>query len=142
MKGMIKSLMLVIIASFLFASCDEKMKELKEQVDKFNKECPISLGETMTLNSAMLDDKTVEMKFTTNEAIASISALNNHKEEVKEIMVMSLSKETSKILVDKIIEAGANLRTIVVGGQSGMRATFEVTADELKSAKEKFYNMT
>ena len=142
MKGMIKSLMLVIMASFLFASCDEKMKELKEQVDKFNKECPISLGETMTLNSAMLDDKTVEMKFTTNEAIASISALNNHKEEVKEIMVMSLSKETSKILVDKIIEAGANLRTIVVGGQSGMRATFEVTADELKSAKEKFSNMT
>ena len=72
MKGMIKSLMLVIIASFLFASCDEKMKELKEQVDKFNKECPISLGETMTLNSAMLDDKTVEMKFTTITSLTLI----------------------------------------------------------------------
>lgn len=142
MKSILKPLMLIVVASFLFASCDEKMKELKDQVDKFNKECPISLGETLTLNSAMLDDKTVEMKFTANETFASISALNNHKEEVKEIMVMSLSKESSKILVDKIIEAGANLRTVVVGGQSGMRASFEVTADELKSAKEKFSNMT
>lgn len=142
MKSVLKSLMLVIVASVLFASCDKKMKELKEQVDKFNKACPFSFGDVMTLNSAMLDENTVEMKFTANEAIASISALNNHKEEVKEIMVMSLSKETSKTLVDKIIEAGANLRTIVVGGQSGMRASFEVTAVDLKIAKEKFSNMT
>lgn len=142
MKSLLKVLMLVVMAAVLFTSCDEKMKELQEQVNKFNKECPISLGEVMTLNSAMLDEKTVEMKFTANEAIASISALNNHKEEVKEIMVMSLSKETSKVLVDKIIEAEANLRTVVVGGQSGMRASFEVTADDLKRAKEKFSNMT
>ena len=142
MKRMVKLMVLMMIASVLFTSCDEKMKDLKEQVDKFNKECPISLGEVMTLNSAMLDENTVEMKYIANETISSISALNNHKEEVKEILVMSLSKETSKVLVDKIIEAGANLRTVVVGGQSGMRASFEVTADDLKRAKEKFSNMT
>lgn len=143
MKRMIKSLVLIIIASVLFTSCDQKKRELKEQVDKFNKACPLSLGDIMTLNSAMLEeDNTVEMKFTANETLASISALNNHKEDAIEIMSMSLTKETSKILVDKIIAAGANLRTVIVGGQSGMRASFEVTADDLKRAKEKFSNMT
>lgn len=143
MKRIISSLVLIAIASVMFTSCDQKKKELKEQVDKFNKACPMSLGDIMTLNSAMLeDDNTVEMKFTANEALASISVLNNHKEDAIEIMSMSLTKETSKILVDKIIDAGANLRTVIVGGQSGMRASFEVTADDLKRAKEKFSNMT
>lgn len=142
MKGIIKSLVLIIMASVLFTSCDEKIKELKEQVDKFNKACPLSFGDVMTLNSVMLDDNTVEMKLTSNEQLASISALNNHKDEVKEIMGMSLSKETSKILVDKIIAAGVSLRVIIVGGQSGMRAESELTADELETAKEKYSNMT
>lgn len=142
MKRIVKLVMPIMMASVLFTSCDEKMKELKEQVDKFNKECPMAFGDIMTLNSTMLDENTVEMKFTANETMSSISALNNHKEEVKEILVMSLSKETSKILVDKIIDAGANLRTVIVGGQSGMRASFEVTADDLRTAKERFSNMT
>lgn len=142
MKKSAKTLMLLMVVSVLFISCDQKMKELKEQVDKFNKACPMSLGEIMTLNSAILDDKTVEMKFTANEAMASISALNNHKEDAIEIISMSLTKETSKVLVDKIIDAGASLKTIFVGGQSGMRAEFEVTADDLMRAKEKFSNMT
>ena len=135
-------MMLTIIASFVFTSCDQKMKELKEQVDKFNKACPFSFGEVMTLNSTILDEETVEMKFTANETFAQISALNNHKDETKEILTMSLSKETSKPLVDKIIEAGANIKVIIVGEQSNTRADFELTANELQNAKEKFSNMS
>jgi hypothetical protein len=118
------------------------MKELKEQVDKFNKACPMSFGDIMTLNSTMLDNNVVEMKLTANETVASISALNNHQEEAKEILTMSLSKETSNVLVDKIINADANLRIIIVGGQSNMRAEFELTANDLQRAREKFSNMT
>lgn len=142
MKEKLTSLMLVIMASVLFSSCDQKMKELKEQVDKFNMACPMSFGDIMTLNSTMLDENVVEMKLTANEAVASISALNNHKEEAKEILTMSLSKETSKILVDKIIDADANLRIIIVGGQSNMRAEFELAANDLQRARERFSNMT
>ena len=134
--------MLMIMASALFSSCDQKMKELKEQVDKFNKACPMSFGDIMTLNSTMLDNNVVEMKLTANETVASISALNNHQEEAKEILTMSLSKETSNVLVDKIINADANLRIIIVGGQSNMRAEFELTANDLQRAREKFSNMT
>ena len=118
MKEKLTFLMLMIMASALFSSCDQKMKELKEQVDKFNKACPMSFGDIMTLNSTMLDNDVVEMKLTANETVASISALNNHQEEAKEILTMSLSKETSNVLVDKIINADANLRIIIVGGQS------------------------
>lgn len=142
MKEKLTSLMLIIMASVLFSSCDQKMKELKEQVDKFNMACPMSFGDIMTLNSTMLDENVVEMKLTANEAVASISALNNHKEEAKEILTMSLSKETSKILVDKIIDADANLRIIIIGGQSNMRAEFELAANDLQRARERFSNMT
>ena len=142
MKEKLTFLMLMIMASTLFSSCDQKMKELKEQVDKFNKVCPISFGDIMTLNSTMLDNDVVEMKLTANETVASISALNNHQEEAKEILTMSLSKETSNVLVDKIINADANLRIIIVGGQSNMRAEFELTANDLQRAREKFSNMT
>ena len=107
MKEKLTFLMLMIMASALFSSCDQKMKELKEQVDKFNKACPMSFGDIMTLNSTMLDNDVVEMKLTANETVASISALNNHQEEAKEILTMSLSKETSNVLVDKIINADA-----------------------------------
>ncbi len=142
MKEKLTFLMLMIMASALFSSCDQKKKELKEQVDKFNKACPMSFGDIMTLNSTMLDNNVVEMKLTANETVASISALNNHQEEAKEILTMSLSKETSNVLVDKIINADANLRIIIVGGQSNMRAEFELTANDLQRAREKFSNMT
>lgn len=107
MKEKLTLLMLTVMSSILLTSCDKNFKELKEQVDKFNMACPISFGDIMTLNSAILNNKTVELKLTVNETTASISALNNHKEEAKEILAMSLTKETSKVLVDKIIDAGA-----------------------------------
>ncbi len=142
MKNVSISLVLIVVASALLVSCDKQKKELKEQVDKYNNECPISFGEIMTINSVIFNGDEVEMKITANETISSISALNNHKDDVKENMSMSLTKETSKVLVDKIITAGTSLKTIIVGKQSGMRAEVILTAKELKLAKEKFFNMT
>lgn len=142
MKKKTEFWMVIAVFILLLSSCDKQKKELKEQVYKFNKTCPISLDDIMTLNSIMFDENVVEMKITANENVTSISALNNHKEEVKEIMTMSLSKETSKVLVDKIIDAGANIRLVIVGGQSNMRAEFELTANDLQNAKERFSNMT
>lgn len=142
MNASSKLMILVVLLLSALSSCDQKREQLKEQVEKFNKACPVTLGEIMTLNSVMLDGNIVEMKFTANENIASISALNNHIEEAKEIMSMSLTKESSKVLVEKIVEADASLRTIIVGGQSGSRAQVELNANELKQAEEKFSNMT
>ena len=72
MKEKLTFLMLMIMASALFSSCDQKMKELKEQVDKFNKACPMSFGDIMTLNSTVLDNNVVEMKLTANETVAVV----------------------------------------------------------------------
>ena len=133
---------MAFIAIFALTSCNQKMQQLKEQVEKFNNACPFSFGEIMTMNSVTFDNEVLVMKLTANENVVSISALNNHKEEVKEILGMSLSKDTSKDLVDAVIEAGVNYRIVIVGGQSGMRAEAEMTATELKTSKERFSNMT
>ena len=143
MKKQLFLLLLTLISILSFSSCNQKnIQQLKEQVEKFNDVCPISYGDMFTLNSVLLNEETVEMRFSTNGNATSISALNNHKEELKDIMSIGLSKETSKRLLDNIIEAGANFRTIIVSGQSGERVIFDFTSNELERARNKYSNMT
>lgn len=142
MKSVLKSLMLVIMASVLFASCDEQKKELKSLVEKMNSDCPLPLGDIGSVNSIMFDGDVVEMKFTSNESFAPVSSMSNHQQELKEMLGMSLSKGSSDKLVEKIIAAGVNFRSVFVGMQSGEKIVLEVTPDELKTYAEKYSNMT
>lgn len=142
MKGMIKSLMLILMASIMFTSCDEQKKELKSLVEKMNSECPLPLGDIGSVNSIMFDGEVVEMKFTSNESFASVSSLSNHQQELKEMLGMSFTKGSSDKLVEKIIAAGVNFRSVFVGMQSGEKLVLEVTPDDLKTYAEKYSNMT
>lgn len=142
MKSVLKSLMLVVMASVLFASCDEQKKELKSLVEKMNSDCPLPLGDIGSVNSIMFDGDVVEMKFTSNESFAPVSSMSNHQQELKEMLGMSLSKGSSDKLVEKIIAAGVNFRSVFVGMQSGEKIVLEVTPDELKTYAEKYSNMT
>lgn len=141
MKKTLKSLMLMVMASLVFVSCDEQKKELKEQVEKFNNSCPIPLGDIGSVNSVSFDGRTVEMKFTSSEAFAPITSLSNHPQETKEILAMALTKDSSRKFVDKIIAANCSFKAIFVGTQSGQRADFSFTANELGNAIEKYSNM-
>ena len=140
MKKMFKSLMFLVIAS-LVVSCNEQKKELKEQVEKFNNACPIPLGDVGSINSVSFDGETVEMKFTSNETYAPISSLSGHPQELKEILAMNLTKDSSRKLVDLIISANCSFKTIFVGNQSGQRAELSLAANELGTAIEKYSNM-
>lgn len=142
MKTILNVSMLIITTVVFLASCSMKMNELKEYVDRINRECPISFGDIMILNSVTLDENTVVMKYTANETIASISALNNHKEETKDIIGMSLTMETCEDLVKKIIDAEANIKVIIVGAQSNTRSEILLTAGDLKKAIDKYSNMS
>ena len=142
MKSVLKSLMLVIMTSVLFASCDEQKKELKSLVEKMNSDCPLPLGDIGSVNSIMFDGEVVEMKFTSNESFAPISSLSNHQQELKEMLGMSFSKGSNDKLVEKIIAAGVNFRSVFVGMQSGEKIVLEVTPNDLKTYAEKYSNMT
>ena len=142
MKGMIKSLVLVIMTSVLFASCDEQKKELKSLVEKMNSECPLPLGDIGSVNSIMFDGDVVEMKFTSNESFAPVSSLSNHQQELKEMLGMSFSKGSNDKLVEKIISAGVNFRSVFIGMQTGEKIVLEVTPNDLKTYAEKYSNMT
>lgn len=142
MKGMIKSLVLVIMVTVLFASCNEQKKELKSLVEKMNSECPLPLGDIGSVNSIMFDGEVVEMKFTSNESFAPISSLSNHQQELKEMLGMSFSKGSNDKLVEKIIAAGVNFRSVFVGMQTGEKIVLEVTPNDLKTYAEKYSNMT
>lgn len=125
-----------------FTSCNQNMQELKEQVDKFNKTCPLSFGDVFTINSVSLDKDAVDMKFSINETNTPVSLLNNHKEELKETLSLALTKENSENLVDKTIAAKVNLRITIVGVQTGERVMFEYTPTELTTARFKYSLMT
>lgn len=142
MKGMIKSLVLVIMVTVLFTSCNEQKKELKSLVEKMNSECPLPLGDIGSVNSIMFDGEVVEMKFTSNESFAPVSSLSNHQQELKEMLGMSFSKGSNDKLVEKIIAAGVNFRSVFVGMQTGEKIVLEVTPDDLKTYADKYSNMT
>ena len=142
MKEMIKSLVLIIMVTVLFTSCNEQKKELKSLVEKMNSECPLPLGDIGSVNSIMFDGEVVEMKFTSNESFAPVSSLSNHQQELKEMLGMSFSKESNDKLVEKIIAAGVNFRSVFVGMQTGEKIVLEVTPDDLKTYAEKYSNMT
>ena len=141
MKRMVNSLMLVVIVSVFFVSCNEQKKELKELIEKFNNACPIPLGDIGSINSVSLNGETVEMKFTSNETYAPISSLSGHPQELKDILAMNLSMDSSRKLVDLIISANCSFKTIFVGNQSGQRTELSLSASELGTAIEKFSNM-
>lgn len=139
---MIKSLVLVIMVTVLFASCDEQKKELKSLVEKMNSECPLPLGDIGSVNSIMFDGEVVELKFTSNESFAPVSSLSNHQQELKEMLGMSFSKGSNDKLVEKIISAGVIFRSVFVGMQTGEKIVLEVTPNDLKTYAEKYSNMT
>ncbi len=141
MKTTLKSLLLIVMTLSFFASCNEHKKELKNQVEKFNNECPIPLGDIGTLNSISYNNEFVEMKFTSNETFAPISSLSNHPQEVKEMLAMGLSKDSSRKLIDLIVSANTSFKTVFVGSQTGQRAEFSFSTEELRGAIDKFSNM-
>lgn len=141
MEKKLKSLMLMIIASLAFVSCNEQKKELKEQIEKFKNECPVPLGDLGSINSASFDGETVEMDFAINETFAPISSLSDHQQEMKEVLAMSLTKDSSRELIDLIISTNCSFKTLFVGSQSGQKCEFSFTANELGTAIEKFSNM-
>ncbi len=141
MKGKLISLMLILMASVVFTSCDKQKKELKESVEKFNKECPMPIGDIGSINSLFFDDETIEMKLTCNETYALVSSFSNHKQDVTEMLCLSLTKDSSKELVEKIIATGVSFRIVFVGNQTGQRAEFTIPPKELEDAVEKYSNM-
>lgn len=133
---------LIVLAVFILTSCDTRKKQLQEKINKFNTELPISLGDMMTINSISLENDEVVMKFTANEKIASISAMNNHTTELKDILCMSFSKEMSEGIINEIIGAEVAFRVVMVGNVSNKRVEIVLSSDELKLGQLKFINLT
>lgn len=135
-------LILIVLAFVILTSCETKKKQLQEKISKFNTELPVSLGDIMTINSISLENDEVVMKFTANEKIASIPAMNNHTNELKDILCMSFSKEMSKDLINDIIEAEVAFRVVMVGNVSNKRVEIVLSSNELKLGQSKFMNLT
>lgn len=142
MKRIVKSLMLIVIASILVTSCDEQKKGLKDLVEKFNNECPIPLGDIGSINSVLYDGESIEMKFISYETFAPISTLSSHQQEVKEVLCLSLSSESGKDLIDKVISTGSIFKMVFIGNQSMQKAEFTISAQELRNAQDKYSNMS
>ena len=138
---MLTSMMLTIIASTMFTSCDEQKRELRELVEDFNKECPILLDNFGTINSVSFDGETVEMKFTSNEAYAPVSSLSYHQQEVKDLICMDFTKGASRELINLIIDTGVKYRAVFIGNKTGQRAEFTIASNEMEEAMEKYSGM-
>lgn len=140
MKNEVFIVIMMFVISALITSCDENKELLKRQVEQFSKECPASYGDILTINSVAYNKDVVEMDYIFNENFVSISAFNSHKEEVKEVLGLSLSRK--KLLLLNMVNAKAGFRAIIGGGQSGMKTHIDMSPNELKRIQEKYMFMS
>ena len=120
-------------------SCDENKDLLKDHIEKLNKECPTSIGDILTINSASYAKDLVEMEFIFNENYVSLSTFSSHKEEFKELLEISLSKNNN--ILHQMVRAKAGFKGVISGGQSGMKTSILITLAELTDALNKIFLM-
>lgn len=140
MRNKVIIVIMMLAIPILNTSCDENKELLKRQVEKFRNECPVSFGDILTINSVSYNNDIVEMDYIFNENYVSMSAFSSHKEEVKEVLGLSLSRK--KLLLLNMVNAKAGFRAIIGGGQSGMKTHIDMSTNELKRIQGKYVFMS
>jgi len=153
MNKNLKNVMMAMVVAIMSISCEwseEKVSLLKscgkdqeivELVKKYDAECPMAFGETGTVNSVSYEDNSLVIKISIHGTAGSVSTLQSNKEETKEMICMSLSKDSNKRLTKKMIEADIDLK-VLFSDATGERTSFKITAKEMKKALEKFSKMS
>ena len=132
MKQNISRILLLALACAMVSACGPA--KLRNMVDEFNKQCPVSLGMIGTMDSASYDANTVAIYYTMPAEYIDLDMIRQNEELFHDNMLATYANsnnESFKKLIDVIVEAGANM-DVVLNTTEGDGYTFHFTADEIK----------
>ena len=121
----------LLLASFVFNSCDSSKTELQTNIEAANKECPMDLGMFGEISSMEFDEDADEVIMTmtiSKDMPLKISALNKLKNTLKRAMLGNWAKSDSGIeLMKEIAKADyENKDVTTTDGQRSLTLAKEI----------------
>lgn len=136
MKKLLTILSLAAIVIMAAGCQSEKVNKLKLALEEANKQCPVDMGEFGQMSSIEFDDDAMEVQFhcAVNEDAISIDELNN--ETARDQLKLIFSRDKTKKMLDRMIEAEVGLSAIYKGRVSGETAKVTLSLADLKEIKD------
>lgn len=135
-----KKLIILLLALFAVESYAavnaEAVAELKKGVKAVNEVCPLNLGMMGTLVGAQYDEVQNEVIFLTSldEDFVVIDMMKKNEDNIAETLKLSMSRGSSKMVAQNIVDAGASLSLRMKGNKSGEVIKAKLTLQQLKEA--------
>ena len=129
------SMTLLAVVLMLLTGCAEN--RLKQAVEKFDRQCPINMGEEFgSLASVTYDDGLVAMNYEMAETYVSVAEMKAQPEMMRRNILMNFSNSNDalKPFLDAIADANADLTVNMTGKKTGDLLTLKLTSEEIKKA--------
>jgi len=129
------SMTLLAVVLMLLTGCAEN--RLKQAVEKFDRQCPINMGEEFgSLASVTYDDGLVAMNYEMAETYVSIAEMKAQPEMMRRNILMNFSNSNDalKPFLDAIADANADLTVNMTGKKTGDLLTLKLSSEEIKKA--------
>ena len=129
------SMTLLAVVLMLLTGCAEN--RLKQAVEKFDRQCPINMGEEFgSLASVTYDDGLVAMNYEMAETYVSVAEMKAQPEMMRRNILMNFSNpnDALKPFLDAIADANADLTVNMTGKNTGDLLTLKLSSEEIKKA--------
>ena len=137
MKRIACNVMFLASVLVMLLSCDSNVAKktlLKMDVEKMQKELPISLGSVGNLTGITYDDDVVTISSVMNENMFDIGVLAADSNLIRENFQCMVARNNGmQKMVKQISEAGASLVLKYKGKTSGKEASLTITKEELSN---------
>ena len=107
---------------------------LRSAAEALNSTCPKQVNAIATMDSVSYEDKTLVVNFSIDDSDVTIDSLMTVIDVVKnQIMVRLQNSADLKDYISTCMEAGATIKHIYTGKQSGKSFTVELDANDMKA---------
>lgn len=126
----------LLLASFMFNSCDSSKRKLKADIELANRDCPMDLGIAGEISSVEFDEDADEVIMTVTfrkELPLKMSVLNKLKDPLKRAMLSGLAKsESSNELTQEIAKADSKMTFVMQTEDTNENIRINISKDEVK----------
>lgn len=128
------TLLFAVLLTLCLSACsqaDKQRQAIKKAVAEMQDQLPINMGMMGEVKSVEYNDaaNTVVMTFAFNEELGKVSAFSENTDAIKQNMVLAISSD--KNMLKALNEAGASIKYVFLGSESGEKFEVTLTPEDL-----------
>ena len=119
----------------LLGSCADS--SLRTAVDALNNSCPKQVNPIATMESVTYEDKVITVNYSVDDSSVTIDSLTTALDLVKnQVLVRLQNSDDLKDFISTCVEAGATIKHVYTGKESGKSFTIDLSAEDMKAILE------